>query len=205
MQNAPGRLTLDRLSGFARRIGEGPIAALVLLATAIVLVGLTTTLSWYDISTYGRPTEFHLAEICFGMGCAPYRYPPYQDVFGVAYALVLGSAALGIAALALCVLSVRWQRARVAALIAGILGSFLILIVPTYLYLAIPGTLSPGGYPTGDSFFGASELPSGEVTWGGGVAWYLAFVAFVMLFVSSLVGFSTFQRLADRTSAKLPS
>ncbi len=189
-------------SDLAQRFGGRTIAALVLLILTIVLIGIVTSLSWWNFSTSsGGTSAWYLGNVCSGTSCQSYQgNPAIHDAFSLTNTLVLSSLTLSIFALVFFILSIFWPRLGVGALITGAIGSVLLLIAPIYLYFALPAAISSsGGSIPVNSFFGSYTQNGffGPITysWGGGTGWCMAFVVFAFFLVATLVAFSAARRI----------
>ncbi len=190
---------------FARRFSARTITALIVLILAVVLVGVSTTLSWWNISdSSGTSGGFYLTNACSGGSCQGYQGEPgLQDVFALTNDLVLIGLILAVFTVMLFVVSVFYPRLGVGTLATGVISALLLLAAPVYLYVGLPGairTVSGASQVTG--FFGSYTSPPGfftpavTTTWGGGSGWYLAFVAFAILLLAAVLAFSATRRLA---------
>ncbi len=195
----------------AQRFGGRTIAALVLMILTIVLIGITTSLSWWTFSSSsGGTSAWYLGNVCSGTSCQGYQgNPAIHDAFGLTNTLVLSSLILSIFGLAFFVVSIFWPRLGIGALITGAIGSVLLLIAPIYLYFALPGAISSsGGSIPVNSFFGSYTQNGffGPVTytWGGGTGWFMAFVVFVFFLVSTSVAFSAARRILPLGNVRVP-
>lgn len=200
-------------SDVGKRFSAGTVVALVLLVLSLILIGVTTSLSWWNISsTNGSSASFYLTNACASGSCQGYQGEPgVQDVFALTNDLVLIGFALGILALVLFIVSIFYPRLRVGTLAAGGIGSTLLLVGAVYLYLALPGAISTlTGTSQVTTFFGSYTYPGGfftspyTTTWGGGSGWYLAFVAWGVLLISTFIAFSSLGRLASLGGFRLP-
>ncbi len=189
----------------SRRFSGRTIAALILLALAVILVGVSTTLSWWNISaSNGTSGAFYLTNACAGGSCAGYQGEPgLQDAFALTNDLVLIGLALAVFTLVLFIASVFCPRVGVGTLATGIIAALLLLAAPVYLYVALPGAITTfTGASRVTSFFGSYTSPAGfltpsvTTTWGGGSGWYVALVSFAVLLVSAIFAFSASRRLA---------
>ncbi len=183
-------------SGVVERFGGTTIRVLVLFVLTIVLMAVTTALSWWDVTAGVNSSESYLAWVCSG-SCLSYTdtgwYAAQGGVFGLTNALVLTSLALSVAALVSFLCSMFWPRAVTWTRRLGILASLLILAAPVYLLLALPGAVvSDWPWNSATWFFGSNGLSGTEAaSWGGGIGWYLAFAAFILGLASAVSGYST--------------
>lgn len=196
--------SVSQQGGPGSRFGGRTIVGIVLLILTLILLGIVTTFSWWNLSAdSGYTSGWYLGNVCSAGSCQDYSgYPALHDTFGLTNALVLGAIGLAVVAFVLFVLSIFWPRIGAGVLVTGILGSLLLLAAPIYLYVALPGALqsstSSRSFVTG--FFGSATttgLFGGTTTWnwGGGTGWYMAFVEFAIFLVATLVAFSASQHL----------
>jgi len=174
----------------ARRFGGRTIAGLVLVILTIVLIGIVTTFSWWNISSSnGGTAAFYLGSACGGTSCASYQgYPALHDAFALTNTLVLASLALSVFTFIFLALSILWPRLGIGALVTGVVGSILLLVAPVYLYFGLPGAI---GSPV-NGFFGSYTQPGAPTwyAWGGGTGWFMALVVSGLFIVSTLLAFS---------------
>ena len=201
---------MQPVGDLARRFGARAIAALVLVILAVVLIGIVTSLSWWNLSSSsGGTSAWYLGNVCSGTSCQTYQgNPALHDAFGLTNTLVLTALTLSVFALVFFILSIFWPRLGIGALITGVIGSVLLLIAPVYLYFALPSAISSGGGSAVTSFFGSYTqnglFGSTTFSWGGGTGWFMAFVVFVFFLVSTLVAFSAYRHIMPLGNVRVP-
>lgn len=198
---------------FARRFSARTIVALILLVLAVVLAGVSTTLSWWNIAdSSGTSGSFYLTNACSRGSCQGYQGEPgLQDVFALTNDLVLIGLLVAVFTVLLFVASIFYPRLGVGTLATGMIAALLLLAAPVYLYVGLPGAIRTfSGAAQVSSFFGSYTSPPGfftpavTTTWGGGSGWYLAFVAFAALLIAAILAFSATRRLAALGSFRPP-
>ncbi len=184
-----------------RRFSGRTIAALVLVILAVVLVGVTMSFSWWNISASdGTSAAFYLTNVCSRGSCQSYQGEPgLQDVFALTNDVVLIGLVLAIFTFILALASVFYPRLGTGTLATGVVGAILLMAAPVYLYAALPGAITTfNGASQVNSFFGSYSQPGAPVwyAWGGGTGWYLGLAAFAVLLVSSIIAFSASRGLS---------
>jgi len=132
------------------------------------------------------------------------------NVFHVAFILLLVGLILTILALVFLLVGVLRPRIGIAGFLCAIIGSILVLVAPIYVFAAALGafggalggmaSLFPGMTANANipGFFGTGSFSitymtvtiNGDITLGGGVGWYMAFVAFALLLVAAILTLS---------------
>jgi len=175
-----------------RRLGARRVQALVLEILTTALIGVSTVLSWWDLSatSVGSTSGFYLNSTCNGPSCGSYESnQALAAAFAVTFALVIGSLALSVLALSFLLMSTRRPGLAAEAVFTGVIGSVLLLAAPVYLYFALPAAIGPSV----SGFFGSYRFsPSSVFSWGGGPGWFMAFVALSFYVASTLVVYRGF-------------
>jgi hypothetical protein len=133
-------------------------------------------------------------------------------MFGLTDTLVFTGLSLSLLTLSLFIVSLFQPRAGLGMLITSIGGAVSLLVAPAYLFFVLPPTMSM--YSSSDyivnGFFGSCG-PSGSGThcagasWGGGVGWFLAIAASLVLQPSTVGAFFHLRRLNRTASSEAVS
>jgi hypothetical protein len=153
--------------------------------------------------TYTYTYDEVAAQLSGGMGTiAPGVDPAVDqinsvlDTFGMAYIFVILGMILSI--LALILILVAGLSGKIPGSIGGIcgvIGAIFMLIAPLYLVFAFPNAVNEIIAPAGEqiSFWGTYSYAfmgiNLNLSWGAGMGWYLAVVAFVILLIGSIMAF----------------
>jgi len=158
---------------------------------------------------------FPTSGMCSGFGSME---TPIADVFHVAFVLMLLGLILTILALVFLLVGVLRPSLGTAGALCAIIGSMLILIAPIYVFAAAPGAFNNVASGIGSlfpgmtvnwkvsGFFGSGPIElsymgttfTGQTTYGGGIGWLIAFVAFVLLLVAGVMILSAVRAVAPR-------
>lgn len=149
-------------------------------------------------------SSYPAQSMCSGFGTGE---SSLADVFHVAFILMLVGLILIILALVFLLIGVLRPRIGMVAFLCAMIGSILVLIAPIYVLVAAPaafggalGGLSsvlPGATWSANvpGFFGTGSISitylgttiNGDTTFGGGVGWFMAFVAFALVLVAGIL------------------
>lgn len=170
----------DAVSVVSRRFTALTVAALVLLVLTIVLLAIALTLPWWVFFDNGAMWSYYLATSCRVGICQNYQATPTLGaVFGLTYALIVGSLVAFVIALGISIASITRPKLGVLSLALGLIGSLLVAAAPLYLYFALPGAVTSTGNPVPIAgFFGSSALPGGggSYSWTGAAGWFFAWL-----------------------------
>ena len=184
----------------AERFGSRTILALVLIVVTILFIGFVASLPWWSLDYGPGGSRLYHADWYLGSACdtrgncflySQYSYQGLGNVSQVTNALVLGSLGFAILTLASFVVSIFRPRLGLVALVAGGLGSLIALVAPVYFFVALGSAIAATHFSTATGFFSSSTTAATS----GGVGWYLAFGAFMLFLVSTLVVRSGIGRL----------
>lgn len=199
-----------------KRLNAKIIAGSVLVIVGLVFAVASAASSWWGMSgnvtasgtTVPARYDFYYDKFCVGITeagigsasmCISYvsGMESISNLFAVTFFLALVGVIFAILALASLLVGVFRPNARYALAATGLVASILLMIAPLYIFSALPGAFAgPGGAtPVGvegiTGFFGrlTASTSSGsiDVTYGGGIGWYLSILAFVLLFVGTIL------------------
>ena len=135
-----------------------------------------------------------------GVVCVQYvpGMEPITNLFAATFYMALVGLIFAILALAALVSGIFKPNARYALVATGLVSSILLMVAAIYIYVALPGVFNGGGgaSPTEgeelSGFFGHLAASSGgsslDVNYGGGLGWYAALLAFLLLFAGTIIG-----------------
>jgi hypothetical protein len=194
----------------------GMVGAVMLLIGAILLIVALFT-PWYTYGASGggvsENTNFYpgfagqngtVQFTCSGTPSCPaqtsYSNEHLNNTAQIAetgFSLLIVGFIVGLLAAVLGLMSGRKPGHAGKARLLGILALIIALITPIIFLAALPGAIAkdtpnhPAGSGPWSSFFGSNSTsyPGGteSITWGAGVGWYLAFVAFVLFLLGIIL------------------
>jgi len=166
-----------------------------------------------SITSSGTPLYSNL---CVGYGTASSMAPvgkAFFDTFGILSVLLWVGLLMVIFALVFLILGIFWPKIGLGAVVFGIVGSVLVLVAPIYLFAGLPGAWnsanSSGGSTSGNisGFFGSTSIDySGQtvqMSYGGGVGWFLAFIAFALFLAAWILTIAMIRRIAPLGNVRL--
>lgn len=200
-------------SELAKRFDHGAIAAIVVVIAGIAFIGASLVTTWWSAkwatSTTTTTLDFGLGQACLsGPVNACYAYPSdlpqsMVDSFTRTGFFLMAGMILTVLALVLLILGALRPKVGWVAVICGMIASALTLVAPLYLLTTLPGAVSDSDafhalYPHMkiDSFFGSYNTPVGILRFGGGLGWYLALFAFLLLMFGTIQTLLTIRRIA---------
>ena len=117
-----------------------------------------------------------------------------QSLMGIAYILILLGLVLAILTLILIIAGAGKPKLRMGVLACGLIGGIMMLVAFIYVYISLPTAINDdmtGGAATVISgFFGSISVGGMEMSWGGGLGWYMALLGFILLMVGALIATS---------------
>jgi hypothetical protein len=118
------------------------------------------------------------------------------DTFSLAQIFVIIGLIMSIVALIL--IAIAGLSGRISGSVGGVFGliaAILMLVAAFYLVFALPNAINPIIASTGEqiSFWGTYSYSLGgtdiNLSWGAGIGWYLAIVAFIILLIGASLAF----------------
>ena len=184
-------------SDLARRFHGRLISGAVLLIVGMVLVLICGSLTWWGFNGSAQGQTFRveagLSQVCTSLpqqrACTGYTGAE-RDVFGATGTLLTVGWVLVLLAAIFVFLGALWPRLGSLVAVFGLIGSFLVLAAPLYLFVSLPGVLQAEGatgFVTG--FFGSGTIATASYTYGGGIGWFFSFIVFGFLLIATTVAF----------------
>lgn len=113
-----------------------------------------------------------------------------QNVMGLGNILVILGLLMAILTLILIFVGAGKPKLRMLVMLFGIIGAIVLLVAFAYVYVSLPGAVDKdmaAGSGAIPGFFGSMSAAGVNVTWGGGIGWYMALIGFILLLVGALI------------------